>query len=301
MPHSQRPIYALTLRLAGAALFSVMFMLVKLSGELGVALPETMFWRQALSLPMLAGWLALTGGLPRLKTRRLRSHATRAVTGMTGMVCGFGAASLLPLAEATSLGFTMPLFAVLITALVMREHVGPWRWTAVLLGFAGVVIIAQPHGQAISLLGTVAGLAGGLFVAIVSFQIRDLARTEEPVSIVFYFALFGTLLMALPLPFFATSHTTSQWLVLLGIGIFGTLGQLLFSAALRHGVVASVIVMDYTSLVWATLLGWLVWDNLPPAATWLGAPAIMAAGMIVTWREHRLARDRAPISARELE
>lgn len=301
MQHVERPLYGLALRLGGVVLISTMFMLVKYASQAGVALPEIMFWRQAVPVVVLAGWLAASGELKRLQTGRLGSHARRAVTGTLGMLGGFVASILLPLAEATTLGFTSPLFAVLLTAIVFRERVGPWRWTAVVLGFAGVLIIAQPGHAPISALGTVGGLAAGFIVTVVSFQMRDLGRTEEPASIVFYFALFGALLAAPFLPFYATAHSLFQWALLMGIGLFGTLGQLLFAAALRHGAVASVIIMDYSALIWATLFGWIIWDHLPPLATWLGAPAIIAAGLLVAWRERRLAKAVPPASALESE
>ncbi|MCC6827858.1 MAG: DMT family transporter [Novosphingobium sp.] len=271
-------------------MLSTMFMLAKYASQTGVSLPEIMFWRQFVTLPMIAGWLLLTGNLHRLKTRRLGTHAIRAGVGLTGMVTTFGAAILLPLAQATTLGFTTPIFAVLLSVLVFREKVGPWRWAAVILGFIGVLIVTQPGHLPASALGTAAGLAAGLMVAIISFQIRDLARTEDPASVVFYFALFGTVMVGLTLPFFATAHTGFQWLTLLAIGIVGTLAQLLLTAALRYGSVATIIVMDYTALIWSTLYGWLIWNQFPPSTTWLGAPAILAAGGIIAWREHRAGR-----------
>jgi drug/metabolite transporter (DMT)-like permease len=107
--------------------------------------------------------------------------------------------------------------------------------------------------------------------------------------------------MAVPLPFFAKAHSHFEWLLLVSIGVFGTFGQWLVSASLRHGAVASVIVMDYTSLIWATLYGWMIWNRFPPYTTWLGAPAIIAAGIIIAWREQRLARDITPSAAIEAE
>lgn len=276
-----------------------MFLLVKLAGESGVALPEVMFWRQAVTIPVLLAWLTLSRQMDTLRTKRIGAHARRAGVGMFGMVCNFGAATLLPLAEATTLGFTTPLFAVIIGALVLRETVGPWRWAAVILGFAGVLVIAQPGHQIVSPLGAAAGLGSGLMVAIISYQIRDLGRTEAPTATVFYFALFGSLIMAPFQPFVMTDHTPYQWATLIGVGLVGTLGQLLITSALRHGPVASVIVMDYSSLIWALLFGWAVWDQLPVAATWLGAPLIVTAGLIVLWRERIHAHRPSPTAAAE--
>jgi drug/metabolite transporter (DMT)-like permease len=297
MEHSQRPIYALGVRIAGAASFATMALLIKIAGTSGIALPEIMFWRQFLTVPLVLGYLALRGELARLKTGKPRTHALRSVVGMIGMVCNFGALLLLPLAESTTLSFTTPLFVVIIAALALREHVGPWRWMAVVLGFAGVVIIAQPGHGHIPLVGGLIALASALMTAIVSFLIRNMGRTEEPLRIVFYFALFGSAMMVPFLPFYAATHSASQWLLLLGIGLAGLGGQLGLTASLRHGAVASVAVMDYSMLIWATLFGWLVWDHLPPMTTWLGTPLIIAAGIIIAWREHRLARDLTQLAA----
>ena len=297
MEHPQRPIFALGVRIAGAASFATMALLIKIAGASHIALPEIMFWRQFLTVPLVLGYLALRGELHRLKTDRPRTHALRSVVGMMGMVTSFSAVLLLPLAESTTLGFTTPLFVVIIAALVLRDTVGPWRWTAVVLGFAGVVIIAQPGHGHIPLLGGGLALASALITAIVSFLIRDMGRTEEPMRIVFYFSLFGATLMLGFLPFYMTAHSPQEWLLLLAIGLGGLGGQMGLTASLRHGAVASVAVMDYTQLIWATLFGWLVWDHLPPATTWLGAPLIIMAGIIIAWREHRLARDLTQLAA----
>jgi drug/metabolite transporter (DMT)-like permease len=298
---AQRPLLALAFRIGSISFLATLLALVKLAGESGVALPEIMFWRQFVTVPLVIAMLAATGQLHRLKTTRIGSHAGRALSGMAGMVCNFGATILLPLAVATTLGFTTPLFAVILTALVLREHVGPWRWTAVVLGFAGVVVIAQPGNEPINLLGGALGLLAGFLVAVISFQIRDLARTEEPIRVVFYFALFGSGLMALALPFYMTAHSAYQWLLLLGCGVCGLIGQLFLTASLRHGAVATVIVMDYLALLWATLYGWAFWDHLPSTATWFGAPLIIAAGVLITWREHRLAKALSPTAPLTVE
>lgn len=297
MDPSQRPQLALALRLAAAAALATLLMLVKYTAESGVALPEILFWRQIMTIPIIVMWLAAQGGrgpggLGRLRTRRLPVHTRRAVLGVAGMICNFGAVMYLPLAESTTLGFTTPIFAVILSAVLLHERVGRYRWSAVLLGFAGVIVIAQPGSAVIPPLGAALALTGGLMVALISIQIRDLTRTDEPISVVFWFAALSSPLYALALPFTMTTHSGGQWLLLLAIGLVGGLGQFLLTAALRYGQVASVIVMDYSQLVWAILFGWLIWDHLPPIATWLGAPLIVAAGAIIAWREHRLAQTR---------
>lgn len=279
------------------AMLSTMFMLVKLAGQSGVSLPELVFWRQAMSVPMILAWLGATGQLGLLATRRMSSHAVRATTGTAGLCCNVGAATLLPLPVATTLGFTTPLFAVIITALVLRETVGRWRWTAVVLGFVGVLILTRPSGAHVPALGVAAGLGAGVIVAIVSFQIRDLARTEAPIACVFWFAFYGALLAASVLPLYAHAHGLHEWLLLAAIGLTGTFAQLLITAALRFGKVATVVVMDYTALIWASLYGWVIWDALPGVTIWLGAPLIVSAGLIITWREHYLSQRISPTSA----
>ncbi len=295
-PHN--PLLAIALRLGSTLALATMFMLIKLAGEHGVSMPELMFWRQAVSVPMILVWLAASGQLGKLGTRRPLAHAGRAAVGTLGLFCNIAASTLLPLPVATTLGFTAPLFAVLITALILREHVGRWRWTAVVAGFAGVLVIAGPGEIAnVPLLGVAAGLGAGVIVATVSFQIRSLARTDSPISMVFWFAMFGALGASVFLPFYGRWHEPEVYLILLALGLAGTLGQFFIAASLRHAPPATVVVIDYVSLIWSTTYGLVIFGSWPPHTTWLGAPLIVAAGLIITWREHFLAKRISPTSA----
>jgi len=285
-----RPLLALVIRLGAAGAIATMAMLVKLSSEHGVHLMEILFWRQGLTLPMALAWVTTTGGIATLKTARPWIHARRAVYGLTGMVLNFGAFILLPLAEATTFGFTAPIFAVVLSVALLHEKVGKYRWAAVVLGFVGILVIAQPGGGHLPILGAAVAMGGAFMVALISIQIAELNRTDRPLTIVFWFAAFSTPVAAAFLPFVMTRHSLHEWGLLVATGVVGGLGQLLLTASLRFGPVASVIVMDYSSLIWATLYGWLVWDRLPPGSTWVGAPLIVAAGLIIAWREHRLAQ-----------
>ncbi|TYC87034.1 DMT family transporter [Novosphingobium sp. BW1] len=289
---------AISLRLGATLALATMFMLIKLAGTYGVSMPELMFWRQAISVPLIAGALYFTGQFGKLGTRRPLAHAGRAAVGTAGLFCNIAASTLLPLPVATTLGFTAPLFAVLITAIVLREHVGRWRWTAVIAGFAGVLVIAGPGEIAnVPVLGVAAGLGAGIIVATVSFQIRDLARTDTPISMVFWFALFGMLGASLFLPFYGRWHEPQVYLILIALGLAGTLGQFFIAASLRYASVATVVVIDYVSLIWATTYGLVIFGSWPPHTTWLGAPLIIAAGLIITWREHYLFRRVSTASA----
>lgn len=293
MRATQRPMLALGLRLGSAMLLSFMLLLVKLTGLRGIALAETMFWRQCIPAIAICGWLAARGQLSILRTARPWVHARRAAIGTSGMFLTLGVVQILPLAESTVLGFTAPMFAVILSAVLLREYPGPWRVAAVLLGLAGVVIIAGPDRAHLPLNGLAVGIGAAFMVALVSIQLRDLGRTEQPLTVVFYFSAFSVIALA-PLAWLsAVSHSGSDWLLILGIGVSGLAAQVLMTAALRYGSVASVMVMDYSQLFWATLWGWLAFAHMPPPATWLGTPVVIAAGLIIAWREHVAARDRA--------
>ncbi len=259
-----RPLLALALRVAAVAALASMTAMVKLASDHGIHLAEIIFWRQGLTIPMAIAWVMATGSISALGTRRPWMHAKRGLYGITGMVLNFSAVILLPLAEATTFGFTTPIFAVILSATLLAERVGRYRWAAVALGFLGVIVIAQPGGGHIPPLGASVALSGAFMVALISIQVADLNRTDKPLTIVFWFAAFTTPLAALFLPFVMTAHSAFEWALLIAIGVIGGFGQLLLTASLRFGQIASVIVMDYSALVWATLYGWIIWDRLPP-------------------------------------
>ncbi|OCC22703.1 transporter [Croceicoccus estronivorus] len=286
----QRPILALAIRIAAVVMLSTMIAMVKLVGERGVHLLETMFWRQFLTVPLLLAFLAMRGSLSRLRTTRVQHHFRRAMIGMTGMAMTFGAALLLPLAEAQALQFTAPLFATILSVFLLHEKVGAWRLSALILGFTGILIITQPGQVDIPLLGLAVGLGSAFAIALLSILVKDLNRSEEPLTIVFYFAAFTSPILALSLPFVSVAHDATTWILLMLMGLCGFAGQILLTMSLRFGSVSSVIVMDYSGLVWSTLYGALLFDQFPPAATWIGAPLIITAGLVIAWREHSQVR-----------
>lgn len=283
---------ALGLRLASTLMSSVLLLMIKLSGEHHLWFPETLVWRQMVPVLVLAGWLGWRGELVRLRTARPWVHASRALVGTATMFLALGVVLLLPLAEATVLAFTAPIFAVILSVVFLHEKVGIWRISAIVLGLIGVAIMANPGHSHLPALGVVVGISAAFMVAVISIQLRDLGRTEGPVTIVFYFSLMSLPLLALILPFAPAGydrpmhHDLTGWLMIAGVGVFGLFSQLLQTAALRYGRVSSVIVMDYAQFGWSLLWGWLVFAHLPPASTWLGAPAIIGAGAIIARREH---------------
>lgn len=290
-PH--RPILALGLRLAAAGMLGVMFVFVKLAGEQGAHLIEILAWRQGVGVPLLLAWTALAGRSDLLRSRRPWVHARRALLGLASMSLLFGATALLPLPELMTLTFVGPLFGVVLSAVLLRERIGPWRWSAVALGLAGVGIVTQPSGAGLPAAGVAMGIGAALLHGLINVQIRDLGRTEHPVTTVLYFAAFSSVLLVPLLVVYGRAHPPQVWLFLFGAGLFGFLGQVGLTSSLRYGQVASVTVMDYTSLIWSTLFAWAIWNHLPPLATWLGAPLIVLAGLIVVWREHTVLRGRA--------
>lgn len=290
-----RPLLALFVRLLAAAALATMGMLVKLAGERGAHLGELIFWRQLITTILLGAGLALTGRLALLRTQRLPAHARRAASGLFGMIFTYGAVLLLPLAEATTLGFTAPVFAVLLAIVLLRERIGPYRWSAVAIGFAGVVVVMQPFGglhQGVTWAGVAVGLVAPFMVALISFQIQDLNTTENPWSIVFWFAALTTPVAALALPFVMAAHDPVTWALILGMGVVGAAAQMLLTTSLRFGSAAVILLMDYTALLWASFYGYYVFDRAAPASLWLGAPLIIGAGLLIAWRERQLARAR---------
>ncbi len=290
-----RPLLALFVRLVAAFALATMGMLVKLVGERGAHLIELIFWRQLLTMILLGAGLALTGKLALLKTQRLPAHARRAASGLFGMVFTYGAVLLLPLAEATTLGFMAPVFAVLIAIALFRERIGPYRGGAVAMGFAGVIVVMQPFSglhEGVTLLGVAVGLVAPLMVAVISFQLQDLNTTENPWSIVFWFATLSLPVAAIALPFVIAAHDPLTWGLILAMGLVGAAAQMLLTTSLRFGSAAVILLMDYTALLWASYYGYAIFDRMAPASLWVGAPLIIGAGLLIVWRERQLALSR---------
>ena len=268
--------------------FTTMGALIKIAETRGASLAELLFFRQALALPIVVAAVLMGQGLATLKTDRLSTHILRTSIGLASMSFMFTTVILLPLAEATTLQFTVPIFATILGALVLREPTGWHRWGAVIAGFVGVVIVAQPGSGHIPLLGAATGLTAALLSATVSILLRHIGKTEPATTTVFYFSLLSLVPLA---PFFVMSvgaHDAWTWVLLVLIGLTGGIGQIGMTSSLSLAPVAVVVPMDYSGLIWATLYGWLLFAVLPTGWTWVGAPIIVASGLYIVWREHRL-------------
>lgn len=281
---------AIALRLLSGTLFAVMNAGAKLAERAGASLGEIMFWRQAGAALLIAGMIAAGPGMGSVRTDRFGAHVLRTAVGLTAMGFTFYAILHLPLAEVTTIGFTIPVFATVLGAIVLREPTGRHRWGAVLLGFAGVVIVVSPElgpGDArLSFWGAVAGLSGAFCTANISILLRNMGRSEQPLTIVFWFSILSLPPLAIGYALVAQAHAPLVWAGLVGIGALGGIAQLTMTWSLRLGPVAVVVPMDYLSLLWAALLGWWLFDALPSATTWIGAPVIVASGLYIIWREH---------------
>lgn len=281
-----RILSAIGLRLSSVVLFGVMNVGVKLSQQWGASLSEILFWRQAGAAMLVAIVVGAGPGFASLRTQRLPAHVIRCAVGLTAMSLTFVSLTTLPLAEAVTLGFSMPIFATILGALVLREATGRWRWGAVAAGFGGVLIVTQPGSSHIPLPGVLAGLAAAVATATVMILLRSIGKTEKPMTTVWWFSCLSTIPLGLIYLFSAKAHPPAVWAVLLGVGMLGGIAQIAMTGSLARGPVSVVVPMDYTALIWATWFGWLAFGTLPVASTWIGAPLIIASGLVIVWREH---------------
>jgi drug/metabolite transporter (DMT)-like permease len=293
----QNRLLGIGLRIGATTCFAFMAAMIKLGYARGVTTPELAFYRFAFGLPPLLIWIAWTGSFGAWRTQKPLAHFWRAAIGLTTMLLAFSSLAYLPLAESTTIGFAAPLFAVMLSALILKEPVGKHRWSAVLLGFIGVVIVMQPERAHLPAMGLLLAVLAAFGVGFVTITIRQIARTESTQTTVLWFSILSMLALGAILPFYASVHDAATWGILAALGLFGGFGQLFLTASLRFAPVPVVVPFDYTQLLWAVLLGWLIFSNQPPATTWAGAAVIIASGLYTVYREHKLGRGkpRAPL------
>jgi drug/metabolite transporter (DMT)-like permease len=278
------------LMLGATACFALMGAFVK---ELSTryAFLELMFFRNAFSLPIVLAAGLRMGAL--LRTRRLGGHAVRATSGLMGMGCSFFSLSLVPLADQTALNYTQPLFIILLAIPWLGERPGAARWAAVGIGFLGVVVVAagQGAGGGVVTGGLVLGYSvaalGGFFGALSTMLVRQLSATEPSTTIVLWQALLMTGMTGLALPFVWITPSLGDLGLLVLMGLIGGVGQVLNTEAFASAQVSSLGPYTYTGLLWAGLLGWLVWGEMPGVAMLAGSALIVGAGFIVLRSEFR--------------
>ena len=213
----------------------------------------------------------------------------RAVIGTISLLTTFIAYSMMPMADTTALLFTASLFIPVLGVIFLKESVGPYRWTAVIVGFIGVIIMSAPSGD-VNALGIFAALFAALLHATLQIMLRYLGSHESPETISFYFFAIGIVLAALPMPFIAVTPTLSELPLLLGVGLSGTAAQWLLSIAFRHARAAIVTVFNYSSIIWSTLFGWMIWNDWPMPTVITGAIIVIASNILIIWRESRLGK-----------
>lgn len=296
---SDRILPAIALRLLSVVFFALMNAAIKLAEQAGASVVEILFFRQFGAALLVTGVILAGPGLSAVATQRLPAHVLRAIVGLSAMAMTFNGIVALPLAEATTIGFTVPIFATILGAAVLREPTGVWRWGAVLVGFAGVLIVAQPGGDHFPLRGAAFALAGAFGTACVTILLRQIGKTEAALTTVFWFSVLSLVPLSIFYAPIAQAHSTTGWAALAAVGTLGGCAQIAMTNSLRLGPVSVVVPMDYSSLLWATLLGWLLFGSLPAAATWIGAPVIIASGLVIVWRE-AVRRRQETLSAGEI-
>lgn len=287
--HARQPIAAaIAAMIASMFFFSVMAVLIKLVGD-RTPLSFIIFSRSLFAFLVLIPVVAASGGLKVLKTKKPLGHLMRAGIGLSAMVLSFWAIVVLPLANATAIGFAAPLFMTALAVPLLGERVGPRRLAAVGAGFVGILLIVKPDAG-IFTTGALVALAGAVFYALAMISIRHLSRTESSVTIVFWFTCACTLATGATLLFHYESPTWPDAGLLAAIGLLGGLGQVLMTTAYRLAPVAVVGPFDYTQMVWALLFGWLIWDHLPDLQVLLGAATVVGSGIYITLYEARFGR-----------
>lgn len=294
-----RPLRGILMKLASVLVFIAMASLIKSVSDTMPA-GQSVFFRSFFAIPVILVWLWLRGDLHKgVKTSRPGSHFLRALTGTASMGLQFAALGLLPLPEVTAIIFAAPLLVVILAVLILRESVGIWRVSAVALGLVGVLIVLSPRlsvGAAtddLQRLGAALALGGAICMAFAQISIRRLSRLEPTATIVFWFSVNATLLSLLTIPFGWVMPTVAQFATLVGAGILGGIAQILLTSSYREADAAVIAPLEYVSIIFALLIGWFFFDELPTLTMLIGAGLVMAAGIMVIWREHVLGKDRS--------
>ncbi len=231
--------------------------------------------------------LVLRAGIQSLHTAKMGLYLSRGVISTVGMLLSFWAASLLPLAEATALSFIQLLFASLIAVLVLHERMRPYRWLALGLGFAGALVMLRPGFQEGSLGIWLTLIASALF-AWVTIVIKMLSRTESSITITAYMGLLQTPLSFLAAVWVWTWPSPEQWLWMLAMGFLGTIGQVALTQAYKLADVTTVMPLDFSRLIWASLIGFWIFAEIPDLWTCVGGALIFAGATSGVYGEARL-------------
>jgi drug/metabolite transporter (DMT)-like permease len=292
------------LKLASALLFAVMSALIRGFGD-AIPVGQVVFFRSAFAiLPVVVIYAARRELAAAVRTGRPFGHVGRGIVSVAGMFLSFAALARLPLVDATAISFASPLITVALAALILKERVRVYRWSAVVIGFLGVIVMLTPYldvGRA----AATGPAIGALFAVSAAFcnagtviQTRRLTDSETTSAIVFYFSLFCAVAGLLTLPFAWHPPTGTELTELMAIGVLGGISHILLTESYRFAPASLLAPFDYTAMVWAFVLGYAMFGEAPTALVFLGAIIIAAAGLFVIWRERRLGIERARARAK---
>jgi drug/metabolite transporter (DMT)-like permease len=289
------------LKLASALLFAVMSAMIRALSAI-VPLGQIVFFRSAFAIvPVVIIYALRRELMTAVRTGRPFGHVGRGLVGIGGMFLSFAALARLPLANATAIGFAAPLITVALAAVVLKERVRIYRWSAVGVGFVGVLVMLVPYldlstsAADVKTVGAVLGLAAALCNAASVIQTRRLTDSETNSAIVLYFSLICAVAALLTLPFAWHQPTGKELAMLIAIGMLGGFSHLLLTESYRLAPTSVVAPFDYTSIFWAFVLGYAMFGEVPSALVFVGAAIIALAGLFVIWRERQLGIERSRI------
>jgi drug/metabolite transporter (DMT)-like permease len=282
-----RPLTGVALMLAALFCFALLDATSKHLSQI-YSVPLLVWARYTLHCLMMVIVLAPSMRMKLVATKKPLAQMVRGT--LLVAVTGFAMAAfrIMPLAEATALLFVAPLFVVLLAGPLLGERAGPLRWLAVLAGFGGTLLIARP-GSSLSFAGVALALTAAACYSIYQIQTRRLSATESTVTMLFYTALMGTLVMTLGLPWFwgGPMPTALDALMIASLGLYGGTGHFLLIRAFRHAPASTLSPFQYTQLIWATFLGWAVYGQLPDALSMVGMVIVVGSGLLVALAERR--------------
>jgi len=264
-------------------MYATMSLLVKIAAA-DFSLPTIVFFRALPGAVLMLAYARLRG--LTFSTPHWKIHGVRTVVGITSLVLAFYAVSRLPLATATCLDYTAPIFMTLYLVTVLRHRPTPLEYLAVAGGFAGVTLLLRPTFQQDDVWPFVAGLAGGALAAISYMQIRRLGRAGEPIwRIVFVYSVGGLVASAIAIPFTpAHAHSLDGVLALGGVGLTGLVAQIAMTRAYSHGTPTVVATLQYSTVVFAALYGYFLWGDRPSVASASGLTLVIVCGALAAWQ-----------------
>lgn len=298
MMTSNRPVLAVALKTGAIFLFIVLGALIKATSD-QVPPGEAVFFRSFFSFPIIIIWLISRGDMRHgLITHQPMRHFLRGILGTTAMGMTFAGLGMLPLPEVTAIGYATPIFTVILAAFMLNERIRLIRISAVAIGLVGVLIMVWPRLTGGSDLGDTATLGALLIVgatvarALVQIHVRKMVQTEHTAAIVFYFSLTASILSLLTIPFGWVVPDPQTTALLVLAGLMGGVAQILVTSAYRFGAASMLAPVDYSSMLFAILIGYVWFNELPTLVMMIGAAFVIAGNILVIWREHQLGLER---------